>query len=76
MFLAPYLLGVVHVAMTGSIYTTIAVAVERCVTVCAPFTNLKVIKIELYREALKHQYLYIFYEQYVSYFLLIKYLYT
>ena len=45
MFLAPYLLGVVHVAMTGSIYTTIAVAVERCVTVCAPFTNVKVIQV-------------------------------
>ena len=60
MFLAPYLLGVVHVAMTGSIYTTIAVAVERCVTVCAPFTNLKVIEIEPYREALRDQYLSIF----------------
>ena len=27
----------------GSIYTTIAVALERAVTVCAPFTHLKVI---------------------------------
>ena len=41
--LAPTLLGVVHVAMMGSIYTTIAVALERAVTVCAPFTDLKVI---------------------------------
>ena len=32
----------IHITLTGSIYTTIAVAVERCVTVLAPFTQLKV----------------------------------
>ena len=32
-------------AMMGSIYTTIAVALERAVTVCAPFTHLKVVVI-------------------------------
>ena len=32
-----------HIHTTiGSIYTTIAVALERAVTVCAPFTHLKV----------------------------------
>ena len=41
-FLVPYLLGLIHIALMGSIYTTIAVAVERCVTVCAPFTNIQV----------------------------------
>ena len=41
-WVAPYLLGVIHIALTGSVYTTIAVAVERCVTVCAPFTDIKV----------------------------------
>jgi hypothetical protein len=41
--MVPFLLGTIHVAMMGSIYTTIAVALERCVTVCAPFTDLKVL---------------------------------
>ena len=36
------MLGVIHVSLTGSVYTTIAVAVERCVTVCAPFTTIEV----------------------------------
>ena len=40
--LVSFLLGLIHVAMMGSIYTTIAVALERAVTVCAPFTQLKV----------------------------------
>ena len=41
-FLLPYLLPLIHITLTGSVYTTIAVAVERCVTVLAPFTQLKV----------------------------------
>jgi len=41
-FLVPYLLGLIHIALMGSIYTTIAVAVERAVTVCAPFTNIQI----------------------------------
>jgi hypothetical protein len=41
-WVAPYLLGLIHIALTGSVYTTIAVAMERCVTVCAPFTDVKV----------------------------------
>ena len=40
--IVPVLLGTIHVTMMGSIYTTIAVALERCVSVCAPFTELKV----------------------------------
>ena len=41
-FLMPYLLPLIHVCLTGSVYTTIAVAVERCLTVLAPFTQIKV----------------------------------
>ena len=41
-YIVPSVLGIIHVALTGSVYTTIAVAVERCVTVCAPFTSIKV----------------------------------
>jgi hypothetical protein len=43
-WVAPYLLGLIHIALTGSVYTTIAVAMERCVTVCAPFTDIRVRK--------------------------------
>ena len=43
--LVSFLLGLIHVAMMGSIYTTIAVALERAVTVCAPFTQLKVLHV-------------------------------
>lgn len=42
-YIVPSVLGIIHVALTGSVYTTIAVAVERCVTVCAPFTSIKVL---------------------------------
>ena len=45
--LVPFLLGLIHMAMMGSIYTTIAVALERAVTVCAPFTHLKVVIIAI-----------------------------
>ena len=41
-FFLPYLLPLIHIALTGSVYTTIAVAVERCITVLAPFTSIKV----------------------------------
>ena len=40
--LLPYLLPLIHIALTGSVYTTIAVAMERCVTVLAPFTQIRV----------------------------------
>jgi len=39
--LLPYLLPLIHIALTGSVYTTIAVAMERCVTVLAPFTQIR-----------------------------------
>jgi len=39
--LLPYLLPLIHITLTGSVYTTIAVAMERCVTVMAPFTQVK-----------------------------------
>ena len=40
--LLPCLLPLIHIALTGSVYTTIAVACERCITVLAPFTQIKV----------------------------------
>ena len=40
--LLPYLLPLIHITLTGSVYTTIAVACERCITVLAPFTQIKV----------------------------------
>ena len=40
--LLPFLLPLIHIALTGSVYTTIAVACERCITVLAPFTQIKV----------------------------------
>ena len=38
----PVLLPLIHITLTGSVYTTIAVACERCITVLAPFTQVKV----------------------------------
>ena len=38
----PVLLPLIHMSLTGSVFTTLAVAVERCLTVIAPFTKLKV----------------------------------
>ena len=46
--LVPYLLPLIHVCLTGSVYTTIAVAVERCLTVLAPFTQIKVAEVTSY----------------------------
>ena len=46
--LVPYLLPLIHICLTGSVYTTIAVAVERCLTVLAPFTQIKVPEITSY----------------------------
>ena len=40
--LLPFLLPCIHITLTGSVYTTIAVACERCITVLAPFTQIKV----------------------------------
>ena len=52
-FFLPYLLPMIHIALTGSVYTTIAVAVERCVTVMAPFTQIKVRSISQIRRVEK-----------------------
>ena len=41
-FVTPYVLALIHMSLTGSVYTTIALAVERCITVLAPFTKIKV----------------------------------
>ena len=44
----PYLLPLIHITLTGSVYTTIAVACERCITVLAPFTQIKVRVCDIY----------------------------
>ena len=41
-FVTPYVLALIHMTLTGSVYTTIALAVERTLTVLAPFTKIKV----------------------------------
>ena len=39
--LLPFLLPVVHVALVGSIYSTVALAVERYITICHPFVRYR-----------------------------------
>ena len=35
--ITPYILPVIHITLTGSVYTVVAVAIERFLTVCFPF---------------------------------------
>jgi hypothetical protein len=39
--LMPYLLPIIHVALVGSIYCTVALAAERYITVCHPFIRYR-----------------------------------
>eukprot|EP00095_Tigriopus_kingsejongensis_P007902 snap_masked-scaffold132_size323655-processed-gene-1.0 protein:Tk07902 transcript:snap_masked-scaffold132_size323655-processed-gene-1.0-mRNA-1 annotation:"solute carrier family 12 member 9" len=41
LFLLPYLLPIIHIALVGSIYSTVALAVERYITVCHPFVRFR-----------------------------------
>ena len=57
LYLLPYILPIIHVALLGSIYSTVALAAERYITICHPFMRyrcesksskkLKVLKIEI-----------------------------
>ena len=38
-FLTPYTVPVIHISLTGSVYSVMAVATERFVTVCFPFSQ-------------------------------------
>jgi len=35
--ITPYILPIIHITLTGSVYTVVAVAIERFLTVCFPF---------------------------------------
>jgi hypothetical protein len=43
-YLTPVTLPLIHIALTGSVYSVVAVALERFITVCYPFTQCKVSK--------------------------------
>jgi len=36
-YITPYTLPIIHISLTGSVYSVVAVAVERFITVCFPF---------------------------------------
>ena len=40
-YLMPYLIPLIHVALVGSIWSTVALAIERYVTVCHPFVRYR-----------------------------------
>ena len=50
--LLPFLYPLIHICLTGSVYTTMAVAMERCVTVLVPFTQIKVVSLYLNTNAM------------------------
>jgi hypothetical protein len=41
-YLTPFTLPLIHIALTGSVYSVVAVALERFMTVCYPFRQCKV----------------------------------
>lgn len=41
LYLLPYLLPIIHIALVGSIYSTVALAMERYITVCHPFVRFR-----------------------------------
>ena len=47
-YILPYILPIIHIALLGSIYSTVALAAERYITICHPFMR--------YRCALKKKY--------------------
>jgi len=41
LYLLPYILPIIHVALLGSIYSTVALAAERYITICHPFMRYR-----------------------------------
>ena len=46
-YLLPYLLPIIHIALLGSIYSTVALAAERYITICHPFLRYRYVKLNL-----------------------------
>ena len=40
--LTPYVVPIIHISLTGSVYSVVSVALERFITVCFPFTQCQV----------------------------------
>ncbi len=53
-YLLPYLLPVIHVALVGSVYSTVALAVERYITVCHPFIRYRSVKGKVMSSSVSH----------------------
>ena len=41
LFILPYMLPIIHIALLGSIYSTVALAAERYITICHPFLRYR-----------------------------------
>jgi len=41
LFIIPYILPIIHIALIGSIYSTVALAAERYITICHPFMRYR-----------------------------------
>ena len=37
--LTPYVVPIIHISLTGSVYSVVSVALERFITVCFPFSQ-------------------------------------
>ena len=53
-FLTPYILPLTQISLTGSVYSVIAVAVERYFNICKPFSRNLVILVN-HKNKSKHQ---------------------
>ena len=40
----PYMVPIIHMALLGSIYSTVALAVERYVSICHPFVRYRYVE--------------------------------
>ena len=40
-YILPYILPIIHIALLGSIYSTVALAAERYITICHPFMRYR-----------------------------------
>lgn len=41
LYILPYMLPIIHMALLGSIYSTVALAAERYITICHPFVRYR-----------------------------------